>query len=623
MNSAGTSESEPSAHQRGTWQLVAIVLGFVGLATALVPRLTNVHFGDIEFSGWSGPLGSRLLAGDVPYEDFTLPIPPGSFALLAAIERWSGRPLLIHELWLNAALHVALGALAYALARTLTSRAVALGVAASTLVAMTYLNKECAYDHTAQVTAWGTVVAATRALVADGTRRRWWWATAGLAAGLTLAFKQSTALGALAAAGMGVLYSAWRETGDGEPVATRTARSDAASTLVGAATGIAIVIGLLFALGSTPAAFVTAVFRDGSALKGGTPRLLGNLWGYFAAYGVFPPSLAFIGVLTVLGAKVHRGEGFDLGLERERRDGAWVAWTVAAAALGTFAAAHVWLRAGAPLGPSWVGRLDFLKHLPGLGIALAMAFAAGVRLDRRADPATPAQSRHRTAFEAVTLMALAATVLHNTSAPEFRPFYDNNVLIPVGFLHLYVALTRARARIAGPVVFSLALASLFGNKLHRAVEARRPAPAGTHWAGLSVSESGTTMARMAQRVRSLTSDGDTVLVLPEDVQVAALIGRPRPRLRGAIAFVDQYPVSVLEHDLAVLEREPPKVVVIHPREPHQWVRFYRIWTVESPAELLLRHVLSSLLPSRYERVASYETKFQHEPATLDVWVRRP
>ena len=50
--------------------LAVMVVAFVAFCAQFVPRLTNVHFGDVEFTGWSGPLGSRILHGDRPYVDF-------------------------------------------------------------------------------------------------------------------------------------------------------------------------------------------------------------------------------------------------------------------------------------------------------------------------------------------------------------------------------------------------------------------------------------------------------------------------------------------------------------------------------------------------------------------------
>src|SRR5262249_17271638 len=151
-------------------------------------------FGDIEFTGWSGPLGSRLLRGDRPYVDFVLPIPPGSFVLLAMLEKITGHPLLLHELGLNAVLQLGMGLVAYAIARTVSSPKNAILTAVASLGTIIQLNKECAYDHTAQLLAWATVAAGMRALATEDPRRRdRWWVAAGAMAGFTLAFKQSTA----------------------------------------------------------------------------------------------------------------------------------------------------------------------------------------------------------------------------------------------------------------------------------------------------------------------------------------------------------------------------------------------------------------------------------------------
>ena len=56
--------------------LLAISLSFLVYCWWFVPRLTNYLVLDTEFTGWAGPIGERLARGDVPYEDFILPIPP-------------------------------------------------------------------------------------------------------------------------------------------------------------------------------------------------------------------------------------------------------------------------------------------------------------------------------------------------------------------------------------------------------------------------------------------------------------------------------------------------------------------------------------------------------------------
>jgi hypothetical protein len=171
-------------------------------------------------------------------------------------------------------------------------------------------------------------------------------------------------------------------------------------------------------------------------------------------------------------------------------------------------------------------------------------------------------------------------------------------------------------------VFGLLLATLFSSKLARASEARLFAKAGTHWQGMRVSERGRTLEDAAERVKELTAPDDSVLVLPEDVTLARRIGRPRPALRGAIVFVDQYPLRLAEADIAELDRRPPKVVVMHPVDDHYCTQMYRIWNGDSGAERVTRHVMSELLPRLYTRDKSYPTLWYGRSSRLDIWVKK-
>ena len=86
-------------------------------------------------------------------------------------------------------------------------------------------------------------------------------------------------------------------------------------------------------------------------------------------------------------------------------------------------------------------------------------------------------------------------------------------------------------------------------------------------------------------------------------------------------FVDQYPARLLEADLAALERDPPKVIVIHPRQKAQWQRLYATWSDNSAAERFLEFVVHRLLPERYRRDSSFRTTFFWDQGQLDVFVR--
>src|SRR5207248_201922 len=59
--------------------------------------------------------------------------------------------------------------------------------------------------------------------------------------------------------------------------------------------------------------------------------------------------------------------------------------------------------------------------------------------------------------------------------------------------------------------------------------------------GVRVNDDARDIVNAVRRVRALTSDRDTVLVLPEDPMLVAWIGRRRPALCGGIVTLDQYP----------------------------------------------------------------------------------
>jgi hypothetical protein len=279
----------------------------------------------------------------------------------------------------------------------------------------------------------------------------------------------------------------------------------------------------------------------------------------------------------------------------------------------TFAIATALLAFRAPSLPAGVAFwADRLRFVPSFGLALGcVGFVAMLR---------GGVDGHR--LNAAVLVALSTSLLHNLSSPEFRPFYDPNPLIPFAFLYLYSALEHAELPRTQLAVFALSLAALFSPKLDRALGAQIPIGREGNWAGLYVGQSAMPIVHAALRVRELTSDDDRVLVLPEDLQIAALIGRRRPDIRGAVIFVDQYPRRLLQGDLDTLARALPKVVVIRPKERAAWIRMFALWNNNSAARALTEKFLDDWLPSRYRLDSTYRTRFGDTMQDLEVWVLR-
>lgn len=623
---AAAGAAGPDA-RRSRGFLALLGLCFVIFAAQAVPRLTNAAVGDLEFTGWSGPLGSRLLRGEAPYVDFVLPIPPGSFLVMAAIEKLRGRPLLIDELGLIAATQLAMAWLAYAIARAFASRRLSVLVAAASLVMLVRGPKECAYDQTAELLAWGCTASGAWALALARTERgqRLWFVTGFLAAAV-LAFKQSTAVGALLGWGAALAYVAVVERTSRQQEALASLARGARNAFLGAIAGVLALLLLLLAIGSTPAAFWQAVFRDGPALKGGNLPLAANLVSYVLSAPAYPASL----LLTLAAAGIvvrlaRQPNGLRLGAASPTATldegvlGFWLPATLMLAAFGT-ATLLLFLRVSA-LPPSLAFWTDRLRLLPGFGLLFAcLSFAASLsRIDGDGDPARSLRRGH--ALNATLVATVCIALLHNLSSPEFRPFYDPNPVIALAFLCLFLALERARLPRLALAVFALSMLALFSPKLDRALEAQLPIGKDGHWAGLYVSPSAAPIVRASLRVRELTSETDTVLVLPEDVELAALVGRPRPPLEGAIVFVDQYPARLADEDLGRLERSLPSVVVIRPADRVEWIRLFALWNNRSGARRVTERFLDDWLPRFYRLDSTYPTRFGSSMQNLEVWVR--
>lgn len=600
------------------WALLAVTsAAFLAFAWHYVPRLNNYVMSDREFTGWTGPIAERLAAGERPYVDFVLPIPPGSFVVLASVQRLMGRALLVQELWVGALSQLALSLVGYGIARTLVSPRVAALAASATLVTLLQLPKECAYDHTAQLFAWGSIALGATALTANpGRRRAGLWTACGLAAALTLGFKQSTATGVLLGWAAAFAYTLARS----RRVPGAVAAADVRAWLVGGALGLVAVAALVVACGGTVGGFVQSVLVDAGEVKGGRSALARTLASHVTLRPVFSGSLVVTAALLVVAARVLRRRE-TLGAEGrpDVPSGAgWVAFS-AGVVLLTFGGATALLVAEARALPTWLAPVVHRTgELPGIGLVLVAGhFVVHAFGAAGSDPVR----RERSHFDAVAIVSLTASLLHDASFDQFGTFYNNNPIVVVAFAGLFGAAVRVSVPGLLGLTFALSLVPLFGRKLDRALSADTPADPRGHWAGLRVNYRGREIEKAAARVRELTSEREAVLVLPEDVQLVGLIDRPRPDVVGAILFVDQYPRRLLQEDLRRLHAHPPKVVVIHPRSERDWRRLFATWNERSAAAAVMESVTRELLPGRYRLDSSYPTVHFWDQGQLDVHVR--
>jgi hypothetical protein len=608
---------------RAAWALLSLAsAAFLTFLALYVPRLNNFVYSDREFTGWVGPIAERVARGEKLYDELVLPIPPGSFLLLAAIQRLSGKALLLQELWVAALSHWLMGLMAYAIAARFSSRKVGVLVAICTLVLVTQTPKECVYDHTSLLCAWLGVVSGTCAVLGEGAKARRHWMVTGLLSSLSLGFKQSTATGMIAGWAVALFYlwaveaRASRKNGAAECL--RSARAFA----IGLAAGAGLVVLLIAAAGARPGDFVQAVLLDGPQLKGGARTLLANLFFFLFHYDAIKNTIVPTAFVVGIGLAVARRHGnVHVGDEPEPRPslGAVSIGLLAAAPVVTYGVATAML-AGQVRGllPFFTTLCETLRNVPAYGFVYGAVFFAAHLHEKSA--ATPERRARGHALNAVILASMTCSVIYDTSFVEFIPFYYNEPSIPIALLCLFVATERSGLVWATPVALATLMMPTFGTKLNRALSDGTKVESG-HWAGLRVNYRGTEVLNAAARARELAGPKGTVLVLPEDVELVGLIARPRPKLRGAIIFVDQYPKRLLQGDLATLDRSLPDVIVIHPRHARDWRAVFHTWVSGSAAEKMTDHVLK-LLPKKYSLDSSYPTIYFWDQGQIDVYVRK-
>lgn len=618
---ASAEDTLEKSERRTAWLLLAVLsASYFAFALLYVPRLNNYVMSDKEFTGWTSPIAQRLFGRERLYEDFVLPIPPASFALLALVQRITGRARLLQELWVNAICHWLFGLLGYFIARQFTTRRIAILVALGTVVLVTQTPKECAYDQTSLVVAWLSVLSGAKALLStEPRRRRQLLFATGFLAAVTLAWKQSTATGIVLGWGIGLAYLVLVEVQARRPEALRARLVDAGWVIAGVPAGLSVVLATLVALRASVPGFFRAVILDGPSLKGGAEALLLDLLAFTfrdnAMLAAFVPAVVVAG----LSLAASRRRGLHVGeLEREGSLQTRSAVLLGLACLSTFLPAIACLLSGAHgFTQVFVATMDGLRMVPAYGFLFGALFF-GAHVKARDVSETIRDRGH--AFNAVFLAALVASLIYDTSWVRFEPFYYTVPFIPFVLGSLFLVTERSGARWATPLALALTVLPMYGTKLSRAMSDDVVLKGG-YWSGLRVNYRGVQIVQAARRAQELAGPSGTVLVLPEDLALVGLIQRPRPKLRGAVLFVDQYPERLLEGDLRAIDEHPPDVIVIHPHRRSDWKRLFQTWKEGSAAARFVDHVLSNLLP-KYQRDSSYPTIFFWDQGQLDVYVRK-
>ncbi|MEB2323147.1 MAG: hypothetical protein OZ921_11580 [Sorangiineae bacterium] len=568
---------------------------FVGYALVVVPRVHSDLMGDVDRAGWAGAFAARLAGGARLYQDVVVTMPPGAIFVMGLIERMVGRPVLAAELAVVTLARLGTALVAARLAEQLDTRRTGLLVFASTLALTVGLTRESADEPLAALLVMVSLAMGARAFLAPEPAARRGFLAAGWLAAAALGFHTATGAGALA----GWLIALARF---GKGSARR-------SWGLGVLGGLGSLTGVALAIGAHPVAAVRAVVVDGWELLGGWFGVLGRAASSAVGARALSASLAVVALLAALALRVARRRGsLDPGEPSETRpDGLAV---VAALAAAMFAAAALGVLRGSQLPRALMSGADALRNLVGLGFVLALLFAFAAR--------GPARCVWRT----LALVSVAVGVARGLAEPAAPPTALDGPLIPVALLALFVALERAAVRGAQTAALVGALSALFGLGYERAALASARANGAPYFDGLHVSVRGAELIRLAQRVRELAPPGETVLIMPGDPELGALIGRPAPPLRGGLVFAGAYPARLVEGDLRALRDHPPRIIVRMARNGELWRRVFGAVGDEAPAARLVEAVDRELGSGRYRRDASFRCLYFFDQGLIEVWVRR-
>jgi hypothetical protein len=371
------------------------------------------------------------------------------------------------------------------------------------------------------------------------------------------------------------------------------------------------------------------VFLRGTEYKGGT-QFLGKLLSSYLLD--LTPELV---VATLLHLLLYK---FPLPIERRRKIQSLLRTTPIPFCLSTYLAcllsATVWLltlNPNTPPPPPLLPRPVFF----------AAGWAGLLLLCLRARGSTTSSFPGSPCIEGspcLVLVALAAAVFNALSypVPEFPLHFSNQPLIPLTMASFFLSTllllefpwpTRQPHNQTGrhalmPLLVFLVGTTCWAKLSPELAHARRCSqawPEIRHLAGARLRPSAEGMRLLVHTVRSITSNQDDVLLLPNDPHVETWFERPRPTTTSHNIFPDQYLDARVEEDFSLLARNPPAVIIIGPR--NFWRSFGRMWHTDKGAERLIDLVQGKLLPTHYEHVSAHPIVHLGKEDYMDIYVR--
>jgi len=610
---AHTESGEPPASGR-TGAAGAAAIAALATLAFLLPWWNR--FLGVTLDGYFPHYGSRILAGEVPYRDFFLHLPPLHALGHAALEGLVGRHLVASR-GLAALARVALAALLAAwLARRFRP-----GVSAFAAVAAVWLasgdDTEILdlYNHHALLAATLAGWCASVGLTAR-RRRDALWLAAGCAAGLAFWTKQTIGLAVGIALPLGRLAVELRAA----PASLRRVRD-----LSGFAAGWALpalAVGGWLASEGALGAFVRQVFADAAASKGPVWTLLARPFvdPFLLPHLAAPAALGAGLVLLAIGPPPRPADAS--GDTRRGLAGAALASALA------LAIGHALAGSGMADAESlrWAQRLGVFVTLFGLVPA-----GAGLAL---------VAVRRRLAAEERELLLLV--VVSAACAYALGLSWPGGEAIAAPGLAVVLALSIERAKASGgserarraapAAAAALAMVAAVALKLlvpFDFVLWREPPVARSKEASITPALAGLALSQatreavdgVVRAVTAATGPGEPILAFPAQPLFYWLTDRP-PATFAAVHWLDVTPDRVVEEDLRRTLAAPPAAIVrLHLTD--RMLEVNRDYFRQGGALALARFQdrLIELLEARYELVfRSRAGRGARHP--LEVWVRR-
>jgi hypothetical protein len=620
---------------------VVLLLLLAAFGWFLIPAHVTSIWMDWEFTDWVSPVANRLHNGARLYTyGLHSPMPPLPYVLVRIL--FPGGATWIDENFLDYSFRAATVLLLYWLLSRRVGVCLAFAACLATTPVFLSFGKTMLYDSLAQflVAATGgfcaALVESQRTVLPSGRTRPVTGRAILLGAclGMLLLAKQSTGVGAT----IGVCLTLVLLPAEGS-----FGRRCLNICLVGlSAAACVCLLSLVFARFWSFSGMIHDVFLTGTEPKGGPRRMFNNLARY-AFYLV--KVLACAGLVFWIAYLLQKKIGWRdqraflkslLGLSAADPQNNHpapaasmlvISLVAAASALAIFfvpaqtVGARLLTAIGIHFPPIWLLNLGLAACLCLAAMLLTLTFLRQ-RDSPDAHPLAP-----------FVLVFFCAAVFHNLSVTSFRWAFENNPLIALALVFLFSPF------VPGPrpgipawpsplrsIPLCLAGALLwvsFFPQLKADLACTESWPEIRQLAGARLRPHAGAMRELVRAVRQAAPNpDDTVLLLPNDPNVEAWFERPRPAVSSTILFTDQYWDRYVDADFAALQKDPPKVIVIGPR--NFWRPFSQIWHWRKEEGLirLVDRVQNELLPVEYNAPVEHRILFGTGADFMDVYVRK-